>query len=141
MPPNPYGPTTMHTLPLAHGNIGIERETLRTILMPLSPAPPTLPLSAAPIPTRTSPPTTPKPCLNSSPTRTHAERAYAQLLSLHRYCAQHIGDEQLWPGSMPCILPASDDAIAIGYYGTSNGGKMRRLYREGSGAPLRQTMQ
>ena len=58
------------------------------------------------------------------------DAAYAQLLSLHRFCAQHIGDEQLWPSNMPCILPASDDAIVIGYYGTSNGGKMRRLYRE-----------
>jgi len=69
------------------------------------------------------------------------DAAYAQLLTLHRYCAQNIGAESLWPGSMPCILPENSDDIAIGYYGTSNGGKMRRLYREGLGHRYGKTMQ
>ena len=42
---------------------------------------------------------------------------------------------------MPCILPENSDDIAIGYYGTSNGGKMRRLYREGLGHRYGKTMQ
>ena len=142
MLPNPYGPTTMHTLPLAHGNIGIERETLRTNpdATLASTAHPAALGSAYTHPNITTDYAETLLELVTDPHPT-PDAAYAQLLSLHRYCAQHIGDEQLWPGSMPCILPASDDAIAIGYYGTSNGGKMRRLYREGLAHRYGKTMQ
>ena len=132
----------MQDLTLAHGNIGIERETLRTN--------PDATLASTPHPaalgsayTHPNITTDYAEALLELVTDPHPtpDAAYAQLLALHRYCAQHIGDEQLWPGSMPCILPASDDAIAIGYYGTSNGGKMRRLYREGLGHRYGKTMQ
>lgn len=59
------------------------------------------------------------------------EAVYQQLLNLHRYCAQNIGDEQLWPVSMPCILPENPEEIEIGYFGESNSGKIKRLYRVG----------
>ena len=58
------------------------------------------------------------------------ERAYDQLKALHQFCAQHIGDELLWPASMPCRLPAEED-IEIGHFGSSNSGRIRRLYRIG----------
>ena len=32
---------------------------------------------------------------------------------------------------MSCILPERDEDIAIGYFGESNSGKIKRLYREG----------
>ena len=132
----------MQDLTLAHGNLGIERETLRSN--------PDATLATTPHPTALGSAYT-----HANITTDYAETllelvtdphptpdaAYAQLLALHRYCAQNIGNEQLWPGSMPCILPENSDDIAIGYYGTSNGGKMRRLYREGLGHRYGKTMQ
>ena len=132
----------MQDLTLAHGNIGIERETLRTN--------PDATLASTPHPaalgsayTHPNITTDYAEALLELVTNPHPtpDAAYAQLLTLHRYCAQNIGAESLWPGSMPCILPENSDDIAIGYYGTSNGGKMRRLYREGLGHRYGKTMQ
>ncbi|MDO4643223.1 MAG: glutamate--cysteine ligase [Cardiobacteriaceae bacterium] len=132
----------MNDLNLAHGNLGIERETLRNN--------PDATLAGTAHPTALGSAYT-----HNNITTDYAEAlleivtdphtsppaAYAQLLALHRYCAQNIGEEQLWPGSMPCILPENNEDIAIGYYGNSNGGKMRRLYREGLGHRYGKSMQ
>lgn len=63
--------------------------------------------------------------------RTSVESAYDELKELHQFCAQNIGDELLWPASMPCILPENEEDIEIGHFGTSNSGRIRRLYRLG----------
>lgn len=39
-------------------------------------------------------------------------------------------DESLWPASMPCYLENNED-VPIAYYGESNTGKLKRVYREG----------
>ncbi|MEP3350430.1 MAG: glutamate--cysteine ligase [Marinomonas sp.] len=39
-------------------------------------------------------------------------------------------DECLWPASMPCYLSGNED-VPIAYYGESNTGKLKRVYREG----------
>lgn len=39
-------------------------------------------------------------------------------------------DECLWPASMPCHL-TNNDEVPIAYYGESNTGKLKRVYREG----------
>ncbi|MCB5161232.1 glutamate--cysteine ligase [Marinomonas algarum] len=39
-------------------------------------------------------------------------------------------DECLWPASMPCHLENNSD-VPIAYYGESNTGKLKRVYREG----------
>ncbi|NLQ18740.1 glutamate--cysteine ligase [Marinomonas sp. M1K-6] len=39
-------------------------------------------------------------------------------------------DECLWPASMPCYLANNED-VPIAYYGESNTGKLKRVYREG----------
>ncbi|MCW8356772.1 MULTISPECIES: glutamate--cysteine ligase [Marinomonas] len=39
-------------------------------------------------------------------------------------------DECLWPASMPCYLAGNED-VPIAYYGESNTGKLKRVYREG----------
>ncbi|WP_163830898.1 glutamate--cysteine ligase [Spartinivicinus ruber] len=49
---------------------------------------------------------------------------------LHQYTYQHLGAELLWVNSMPCLL-GSDEEIPIAYYGDSNLGKMKYVYREG----------
>lgn len=52
------------------------------------------------------------------------------LADLHRYTYQNLGDEQVWPASMPCILPEESE-IPIARYGSSNVGQMKYIYRVG----------
>ncbi|QIQ21803.1 glutamate--cysteine ligase [Zophobihabitans entericus] len=52
------------------------------------------------------------------------------LRDLHRYTSVSIGDELMWPLSMPCFVAKEDDII-LAQYGTSNEGRMKTLYREG----------
>ena len=52
------------------------------------------------------------------------------LTDLHLFTLKHIGNELLWNNSMPCLL-REDRPIPIAYYGTSNIGKMKRVYRTG----------
>ncbi|HCL5073923.1 TPA: glutamate--cysteine ligase [Salmonella enterica] len=49
---------------------------------------------------------------------------------LHRYTARKLGDERMWPLSMPCYIAEGQD-IALAQYGTSNTGRFKTLYREG----------
>lgn len=49
---------------------------------------------------------------------------------LHRFTYHNIGQEQLWVNSMPCLLGAETD-IPIAWYGTSNVGRMKHVYRHG----------
>lgn len=56
--------------------------------------------------------------------------ALSFLADLHRYTYQNLGDEQVWPASMPCVLPDESD-IPIARYGSSNVGQMKYIYRVG----------
>ena len=53
-----------------------------------------------------------------------------QLDAIHRFAYQHLGDEMLWSESMPGELPAEED-IEIAYYGKSNIGTLKHVYRRG----------
>ena len=63
-----------------------------------------------------------------------------QLADIHHYVANNIGDEYLWPLSMPCYIPSEDD-IKLANYGTSNVGQMKHLYRRGLKFRYGSTMQ
>ncbi|PVZ85657.1 glutamate--cysteine ligase [Serratia sp. S1B] len=52
------------------------------------------------------------------------------LRDIHRYVARKLGDERMWPLSMPCFINAEQD-IELAQFGTSNIGRMKTLYREG----------
>jgi glutamate--cysteine ligase len=52
------------------------------------------------------------------------------LCDLHQFVYRHLGDELLWATSMPCRLD-SDADVPIAYYGESNVGRMKSVYREG----------
>ncbi len=52
------------------------------------------------------------------------------LCDLHQYTHTKTGDEILWPMSMPCRIEADAD-VPIAFYGTSNVGKMKTVYRRG----------
>jgi glutamate--cysteine ligase len=56
--------------------------------------------------------------------------ALEHLDALHRYVHAGLGDELLWTASMPCRLPPEDE-IPIAYFGTSNIGKLKHVYRRG----------
>ncbi|KNH06693.1 Glutamate- cysteine ligase [Candidatus Burkholderia brachyanthoides] len=59
---------------------------------------------------------------------------------LHRFAFAHMGDELLWNDSMPNSLPPEND-IPLGYYGTSNIGTLKRVYRRGLALRYSRTMQ
>ncbi|QUN04818.1 glutamate--cysteine ligase [Shewanella yunxiaonensis] len=52
------------------------------------------------------------------------------LTETHAFALRHLNDQKLWPVSMPCYV-GDERKIPIAYYGTSNNGKMKRLYRKG----------
>ncbi|KEY60986.1 glutamate--cysteine ligase [Serratia sp. DD3] len=52
------------------------------------------------------------------------------LRDIHRHVARKLGDERMWPLSMPCFINAEHD-IELAQFGTSNIGRMKTLYREG----------
>ncbi len=54
----------------------------------------------------------------------------AELEDVHKFVAAGIGDELIWNQSMPSRLPAEPD-IPIAWYGTSNTGMLKHVYRRG----------
>ncbi|MFP8967652.1 glutamate--cysteine ligase [Pokkaliibacter sp. CJK22405] len=49
---------------------------------------------------------------------------------LHKFSYQHLDNEVVWAGSMPCYLAGEDD-IPVARYGSSNTGQMKSIYRQG----------
>ncbi len=70
---------------------------------------------------------TPEACLN-------------ELRDIHRFVYANIGDELLWPSSMPCLV-GEDDDIPVGQYGSSNIGQAKTVYRLGLGLRYGRLMQ
>ena len=59
----------------------------------------------------------------------NVEETYNFTNSLYDIVAMEIGEEYLWPQSMPSIVP-DDDKIKVSEYGENEKGKEARLYRE-----------
>ncbi|RUO48727.1 glutamate--cysteine ligase [Pseudidiomarina aquimaris] len=53
-----------------------------------------------------------------------------QLTDIHSYTYRYMGDELMWPLSMPCFVGDEQD-IHIARYGSSHSGRMKNLYRRG----------
>ena len=65
-----------------------------------------------------------------TPPEASIQTTQAQLRDIHKFVYANLGDELLWPMSMPCFI--EDEAhIPIADYGTSNIGKMKKVYRMG----------
>ena len=62
------------------------------------------------------------------------------LCDIHQFVTGCIGDELLWPLSMPCAIPADGD-VPLAEYGSSNVGRMKNIYRRGPGARYGRRMQ
>jgi len=56
--------------------------------------------------------------------------AINHLTQLHQFTYQHIGNESIWPASMPNFIP-NELAINIAQYGSSNIGQLKTAYRHG----------
>ncbi len=60
-----------------------------------------------------------------------ASNVIDELSKINHYINFHLGsNERFWPASMPCILRGKTN-IPIAYYGESNLGKMKTVYRRG----------
>ncbi len=66
--------------------------------------------------------------------------ALAFLERLHRFVHVHLGDELIWPYSMPCC-PEDEGEIPLAQYGRSNLGLMKTVYRHGLGLRYGRKMQ
>jgi glutamate--cysteine ligase len=75
-------------------------------------------------------------------TSVHADpdSAIEELRDVHRFVYQHLDDELLWAGSMPCML-GNDEDIPVGRYGTSNIATAKTVYRLGLGHRYGRLMQ
>ncbi len=67
-----------------------------------------------------------------TPPSTYTWEALCALCDIHQFTYRNLGDELLWPASMPCLIPA-DDEIPLARYGSSNVGTMKTVYRRGLG--------
>ncbi|MDM8545481.1 glutamate--cysteine ligase [Candidatus Venteria ishoeyi] len=64
------------------------------------------------------------------------------LCATHQFVYQNLDEEILWATSMPCILAGSgDEGIPLAYYGESNPGVMKTVYRRGLGYRYGRIMQ
>ncbi|MFT6284559.1 MAG: glutamate--cysteine ligase [Arenicella sp.] len=65
-----------------------------------------------------------------TPPEISVQKTIGQLNDVHKFAVSNMGDERLWPMSMPCFIE-NQDAIPIANFGSSNVGKMKTLYRVG----------
>ena len=70
-----------------------------------------------------------------------SKEMFRELESLHAFTNKKMGQELLWPYSMPAILPADEREIPVANFGQSHVGKMKSLYREGLGHRYGKSMQ
>ena len=75
-----------------------------------------------------------------TPTINGVDDTVSYLTDLHSFTANKIGDELIWPASMPCVLDG-DESIPIANYGSSNVGTLKHVYRQGLGVRYGRIMQ
>jgi len=66
-----------------------------------------------------------------TPVATSVDQLFHYLNDIHHHAVAHLPAQQyLWPMSMPCYV-ATEDAVTLAQYGSSNIGKMKTAYRQG----------
>ena len=71
---------------------------------------------------------------------TRVEDLLQELRDIHTFVAGKLDQEMIWNQSMPATLPDEKD-IAIAWYGTSNTGMLKHVYRRGLAERYGKTMQ
>ena len=126
---------------IRNGLRGVEKESLRVDLsgaLSRRPHPPSVG-AALTHPYITTDYSEALPELVTPPQRTQWETLQF-LCDVHAFIQRRLDGELLWPASMPCDLPP-DDEIPIAYYGPSNVGRMKTVYRRGLGHRYGRAMQ
>jgi len=62
------------------------------------------------------------------------------LRDVHHFVYHNVGDEMLWATSMPCVVQG-EESVPLAWYGTSNSGMMKHVYRRGLGYRYGRIMQ
>lgn len=75
-----------------------------------------------------------------TPVHQSVPEVMSNLKQIHQWTDQQLGQERLWAGSMPCILPEESN-IPLANYGNSNLGRLKTTYRHGLGLRYNRTMQ
>lgn len=75
-----------------------------------------------------------------TPVFDNAKETLGFMHDLHQYSYQNMGDELIWPASMPCIIDG-EMSIPIAQYGSSNLGQLKHAYRHGLWHRYGRTMQ
>ena len=75
-----------------------------------------------------------------TPVSTSIGETLAELENVHSHVYRQIDGERLWCASMPCIV-AGDAGIPVAQYGSSNIGRMKKIYRLGLGHRYGRMMQ
>jgi len=65
-----------------------------------------------------------------TPATADIDTTIKQLTDIHRFTLRQLGAERIWPASMPCYI-ADQHQIPLAFYGNSNIGRMKTLYRQG----------
>ena len=65
-----------------------------------------------------------------TPVRADIDELLIELSDLHKFSFENLGNEELWNTSMPCRI-ASEEAVRIADYGSSNLGMLKHIYRVG----------
>lgn len=65
-----------------------------------------------------------------TPVRSNAHDVLNDLHALHHFTLSHMGDQTIWPASMPCRVDGELD-IRIAEYGASHLGQLKHVYRHG----------
>ena len=75
-----------------------------------------------------------------TPKQKKVEDSVSYLADLHQFTLNNMGEELVWPASMPCRLQG-DASIPIALYGSSNVGTLKHVYRQGLGLRYGRVMQ
>ncbi len=75
-----------------------------------------------------------------TPTHVNIDESVNYLSQLHSFVLRNDSNDVIWPASMPCQLDG-DESIPIAWYGTSNIGMLKHVYRQGLGVRYGRIMQ
>ncbi len=75
-----------------------------------------------------------------TPKQTNIDDTVTFLSHLHQYTLKNIGEQLIWPTSMPCRIDG-ELSIPIADYGSSNTGMLKHVYRQGLGVRYGRMMQ
>lgn len=70
----------------------------------------------------------------------HVDDLFKSLEQIHSFVLKNIGEQSLWMQSIPCELPP-EEQIPIAWYGNSNEGMLKHVYRRGLAERYGKSMQ